>query len=260
MERKTNNVLRVFDIEKESPFANLPLRAISRENDAGINYAIEENNPIKFKTKRLEHVSDYNAKYVTTYYQAENLHNISNKEHIAIGYCAEFYNKSNQLIGITSEVHILNSQGETVHKLKNIDTEIDYLSVTEDGLYIVFSRGGILNEDEESIDNDGIDIYEVLTNRRIINVESANGYTTSIPYVYGNTIFTILAKIDKSMYHFQIYRPKENVMYSRDFSRDERAIYKMINEYEYVVINSKTKERTSVRFEKDFLTSKIFEK
>jgi hypothetical protein len=260
IQRSTNKVVRVYDLEKESPYANLPLKTISRENDAGINYVIEGNNPIRFKAKKLNYVSDYNAKYVTTYCQAENLHRVTDKEHIAIGYCAEFYNKSNKLIGITSEVHIMNNQGKIVHKLKGIDTEIDYLSTTEDGLYIVFSRGGLLNEKEETLDNDGIDIYDVLKNKKIINIESIKDFTTSIPSVNGNSIFVSLDKTDASIYRYQIYRPKENVMYSKDFGRDELGKCEMTYELEYKIINPKTKERTSIKFEKDFLTSKIFEK
>jgi hypothetical protein len=263
IEKRTNQVLKTYDVAKESPFANLPYIVKGRENDAGFIYAFQSesrlNPPLNFKKKYLDYVEDYKVTEVRTSYSVDD--EIKHKkEHTVIAYRAEYFNDRLQLIGANAILRVLNNKGEIVGDIDNISTQAYLPVVTNNGKYVAFMRGGHLNEELEQLDNHGIEIFSVQEKQRVFQIDEKENTNMSSPGTTHNFLGFEVDNYKEQNTEMHFVSPVEKVDYIKIVSKTQRNQLKVIDQLGITFFDKERGITTYFRYDKDFQIKKIEEK
>lgn len=260
IDKKTNSVIKEYNPEKESPFADLPYTVRARDFDAGYIYVIQPEDKFQerlpYKKRNLSYVRDYRVTEIRTNYYVEVT---PNKSHFAIMYRVEYYNKDYQLLGVNGVIRVLDNQGNVIGEVNNINTDLGHCVSTEDGKSVAFLRGGYLNEELEALDKEAIEIYDVLSNTKIGQIEADEKHKMAGVASVGNMFITEKMTLNNDMFELHIIEPESKKDFSRQFSEVERGRLKQVD-VSGLIFNDNNEKQIKYEFKKDFQILNIEEK
>jgi hypothetical protein len=255
IDKINTKIFKEYDIAKESPFVNLGINPSGRSSDAGFFYRLLPSDNINEKFLTKDKQNNLKPTRIYSYYQVENR---PHKRSLVIAYTLEFQNQEFDIVSTETIVKVFNENGDLIGEIPNISTKIWHPTVTNNGKYVAFLRGGGYNIRLNKFENEGVDIYNVQTGKKISSIEQADKQEISLPVGNDSTIYVDLYNKETEMTEFNVFDLGAKKMYQKEFNLTDKAnILREIDDSGLVFYSMEKKEKFRIELKKDFQTIKI---
>ena len=212
---KNGAKIREFDIEDNNPFKN---KGLSMSNDNS-QARLAGNKKVKDLVNNSQHYKNQDAANTDANYvhlQSGMIQNES-KEVRGVVYRLSVSNAGHEQRGTQAEIVVFDKEGN-IEKTLSPETSYYEPVLTDDGKFLAFIYGGVVDHNGYQIFDDSFCIYDMRNGDRILNLPAEHGYSTSAPIIWKD--FIVLILIGNNFKYF-IVDPKNRTYFTNEYSNLE---------------------------------------
>ncbi len=256
------NMIKAINLREENPF----LHKIDFEKETGSKLFLKRINKQNLKalfSPSIYRFEDIESESVDYFQQDSTLFSFTGSTCNCLGenFAVIFHrlttvDKDGNLYGDRGSIDIYDTNGNIVHSLFNLDVDVKYPVVTNNGKYLMFRYGGWLDEDEIIL-KEGYRIYDLSSsNELVLDYQIIDSEQLALPIVVGNLLFITIDKPHRKLHHL-IYDLENNIKYSKLITFPQSVgIHKRTKEF-ISLKDYNTQETTKLYYEKYFNKEKI---
>lgn len=209
-----------FDVKSNNPYSRIISSGIQEERDTRTKY-------YKTSGQKVSGIMNNTAKVKHAEYLNENVERIGNDVRLLTNRSEEvkglvnvlyLYNRDNMMVGAKGNFQLLDEKGR-VKKEIEVNTDIRSTAISNDGEYLSFNYGGIVDHYDSQIFDEGFSLYDTKTGQEILNIVSRDEGYVKPPFMREHLI---IFKIDggRSVKYYVI-DTNNKYHYSKLFTRNE---------------------------------------